>query len=219
MKHVLLALMASMAFALFVRVALARPPLPPPDVRAASGKAGWSVDQRTGCWVWNARPEPGQTVHWSEGCSPVGRATGRGILVWRSAGKSSRYEGELRYGERNGRGIYTAPNGDRYEGEFRDGERHGKGTLTWADGERYEGEFHDDKMHGQGVYVEVIGNRYEGGFRDGQRDGAGVYTWANGDRYVGDFRGGKRHGRGGTPGRMASSTWPIFATARCTARG
>lgn len=192
-KHLLLVLMFLGTFA---SVSLARPPLPPPDVRAAPGKPGWSVDERTGCWVWNASPRLDQTVQWSEGCSPVGRATGRGILEWRTDGKVSRYEGDIRYGELNGRGTLTAPNGDRYEGEFRDGKRHGRGVLTWGDGERYEGEFRDDRMHGHGVYVEAIGNRFEGEFRDGQRDGQGVYTWTNGDRYVGGFRNGKRHGRG-----------------------
>ena len=32
-----------------------------------------------------------------------------------------------------------------YVGEVKDGERHGRGTLTLPDGEKYEGEFKDGK--------------------------------------------------------------------------
>ena len=145
-RSVLHIFMALVLPALHASVSFARPPLPPPDVRAAPGKPGWSVDQRTGCWLWNASPQPGQTVQWSEGCSPVGRAMGRGVLEWRTGASVIRYEGELRYGVPNGHGIDTAPNGERYEGAFRDGKRHGRGVLTWGDGERYEGGFHEGTM-------------------------------------------------------------------------
>ena len=33
-----------------------------------------------------------------------------------------------------------------YVGEVKDGERHGRGTLTLPDGEKYEGEFKDGKQ-------------------------------------------------------------------------
>jgi hypothetical protein len=190
------ALLGLIPLVFFAGVSLARPPLPPADVRAAPGKPGWSVDERTGCWVWNPNPQAGQTVRWSKGCTAVGRATGHGVLEWRTGSTVTRYEGDLRYGEPNGRGVQTRPNGDRYEGEFRDGKRNGRGVLTWPDGERYEGDFQNGVMQGDGVYIEASGNRYEGAFRNGERDGQGTYIWVNGDRYVGEFRAGKRHGHG-----------------------
>jgi len=39
---------------------------------------------------------------------------------------------------KNGRGIYTCPDGARYEGEFKDNKRNGKGIETYANGNRYE---------------------------------------------------------------------------------
>jgi hypothetical protein len=176
-----------MLFAPSVSVSFARPPLPPPDMRAAPGKAGWSVDERTGCWVWNASPERNQTVHWNEGCSLVGRATGSGILEWRSDGKVSRYEGEIRYGELNGRGIHTAPNGDRYEGEFREGKPNGRGVTTMTSGQRLAGEFRDGVMHGHGAFTSANGNRFEGEWRDGRADGHGVYKQKNGELFEGKW--------------------------------
>jgi hypothetical protein len=115
--RVFLALMAG----LLAGASFAHPLLPPPDVRAAPGKPGWSVDQRTGCWLWNANPQPDQTVHWSEGCSPVGRATGRGVLEWRTGGLVTRYEGEWREGRADGHGVYRAKNGKVFEGKWIDG--------------------------------------------------------------------------------------------------
>ena len=148
-------------------------PAPPAaDLRAAPGRPGWSTDARSGCWVWNPYPRPNETVIWSGGCAPDGRATGHGTLesLWES--ETSRYEGEFRDGKREGRGVFTGANGDRYEGEFRDGEP-GRGVFTWADGDRYEGEFRDGKPHGFGDYRTVgelyIGNWVAGCFREGDK--------------------------------------------------
>ena len=107
-----------------------------------------------------------------------------------------RYEGEYRYGEFHGRGVYTWADGKRYEGEYRDNKRHGRGVYTWADGKRYEGEYRDNKRHGHGVFNWPNGQRYEGESRYGKFHGRGVYTWPNGHRYEGEYRDNKRHGRG-----------------------
>jgi len=144
-----------------------RPPLPPPDVRAAPGKPGWCVDERTGCWVWNASLRLDQTVQWSEGCSPVGRATGRGILEWRTDGKMSRYEGEFRDGKPNGQGVTTMASGQRLVGEFRDGVMHGRGVFTSASGNRFEGKWRDGRANGYGVYKQKDGEVYKGEWVDG----------------------------------------------------
>src|SRR5262249_18463153 len=88
------------------------PPAPPPVLeRAAPGRPGWLVDARTGCWVWNGDPRPSDSVAWSGGCGPDGRATGRGVEEWRDGDKVSRYEGEVQDGKAQGRGVYTFANG------------------------------------------------------------------------------------------------------------
>ena len=183
--------------------AQSRPAPPPDDMRAAPDRPGWSVDPRTGCWVWNGVPQPNQTVSWSAGCGPDGRATGRGVVEWRYDGKVDRYEGEYRDGKRHGQGVYTSANGDRYEGEYRDGKGHGRGVYTWASGNRYDGEWRDGKRHGQGVQTWVYGDRYEGEYRDDRPDGFGV-AWIGGEQYAGSwaegcFRDGNRRTAIGRP--------------------
>ncbi|CAF4445802.1 unnamed protein product, partial [Didymodactylos carnosus] len=113
-----------------------------------------------------------------------------------TSSNGARYEGELRDGMLNGRGVWTLPNGERYEGEFKDDKRHGRGVYTWPSGRRYEGEFKDDKRHGRGVYTWPSGRRYEGEFKDDKRHGRGVYTWPSGRRYEGEFKDGMLNGRG-----------------------
>jgi hypothetical protein len=176
------------------------------------------ADPRTGCRVWNDRPQPQETIDWSGICAG-GFAQGSGVLQWYWAGwPTQRYEGELRDGRRDGRGVTTAPNGaryegefhdgkadgrgvatapngERYEGEFRDGRRDGRGAQTWPNGERYEGEWRDDKANGRGVFTDANG-RYEGEFRDWKKNGRGVMTWRDGARYEGDWRNGGAEGLG-----------------------
>src|SRR5262245_61361564 len=98
-------------------IAQSRPPAPAPDMIAAPGKAGWVVDSRKGCWLWNADPQPNETVTWSGACGPDGRATGKGTAEWFLDGKpDGRYEGELRDGKLHGRGVYTWTTGNVYDG-------------------------------------------------------------------------------------------------------
>lgn len=198
MKRIILALMlAAMSAMLVVGLsalvlspasAQTRPAPPAPDLMASPGNPGWSVDARSGCWIWNPNPQPGEVVTWTAGCGSDGRASGSGNLEWRHDGKVERYSGEYRDGKRHGRGVHTWVDGGRYEGEFRDGKQHGRGVRTW-NGERYEGEYRDDKQHGRGVYTWADGDRYEGEYRDGRPDGFGEAR-INGTRYVGRWAGG-----------------------------
>ena len=100
-----------------------RPAPPADDLRGAPGKPGWAVDERSGCWLWNADPQPGETVTWSSGCGPDGLANGRGILEWRSDGKTERYEGDVTNGRRNGF-IY-----ERLQAAFTDSMQHFTGVI------------------------------------------------------------------------------------------
>jgi hypothetical protein len=173
-----------------------RPPAPPEGARAVYGRAGWSVDAATGCWIWNASPQPNETVTWSGACDATGRATGRGVLEWRYEGKVSRYEGEMRDGQAHGHGAYAHAGGERYQGEFRHDLYHGQGALSFTDGRRYEGGFRFGRFDGDGVMAYPDGNRYQGQWRDGQFHGQGRYAWANGNAYEGAFRYGKIEGEG-----------------------
>jgi len=107
-----------------------------------------------------------------------------------------RYEGELRDGLFNGRGIYRYSNGDRYEGEFRDDMKEGRGSLRFRNGDRYVGRFAGDMMNGKGTMLYANRNKYVGDFKNGLRHGNGVMTFVNGDVYKGEFADDARNGRG-----------------------
>jgi hypothetical protein len=160
------------------------------------GPPGWIAAQGSGCRLWNACPQREETVTWSGAC-PNGVADGRGIKQWFRGGKpNDRFEGTLRDGKENGRGVFTRANGARYDGEWRDGQHNGRGVFTWANGNRYEGEFRNGKFDGRGVFTSTNGNRYDGEWRDSQPNGRGVFTSAGGNRYDGEYRDGSLNGRG-----------------------
>lgn len=124
-----LALVAMVFSVLGAHSAAGDPPSPP----------GWIADARTGCKVWNAGPQPGESVQWSGNCV-AGLATGTGTLHWFKDGKpGGRYEGQYRAGKQNGRGTFYFASGNRYEGDWRDGKPDGQGTKTNTDGQVYSG--------------------------------------------------------------------------------
>ncbi|MFI5002702.1 MAG: hypothetical protein ACHQK9_22680 [Reyranellales bacterium] len=117
-----------------------RPPdAPTPPQVAAPGTPGWIADGTTGCRVWDAHPEPGETISWTGACQD-NLAQGRGVLQWFLNGKSAaRYEGEYRDGKLNGQGVYTWVGGSRYEGDFLGDLPNGSGTLRQVNGAIYSG--------------------------------------------------------------------------------
>ena len=69
-------------------------------------------------------------------------------IKWKPLGVGQvqpKYEGEITYGEPNGKGIETFPNGEKYVGKYKDGEYHGQGTKTFLNGEKYVGEFKENE--------------------------------------------------------------------------
>ncbi len=83
---------------------------------------GWIADPKTGCKIWNAAPQPDESVRWSGSCKD-GLADGQGTLQWIEKGQPDvRYDGEYHNGKRNGYGVVTDPNGNRIAGEWRDDE-------------------------------------------------------------------------------------------------
>jgi len=193
-----------------------RPPAPPADMLAAPNHAGWAVDARTGCWIWNDTPEPNDTVSWSGGCEADGRAAGHGVIEWRWSEGSSRYEGEVTGGKRNGHGVADM-GGAHYEGDWQDDRANGHGVITWPTGDVYEGEWRDGQPSGHGVGTASDGTRYEGELKNGNPDGHGISIWTNGDRYDGNWRNGRPDGYGeaSVRGKIYRGTW----SAGCYRKG
>ena len=100
------------------------------------------------------------------------------------------YVGDVQYGEPNGQGMMTFPNGDYYIGEWKDGYFHGEGTYYWEDGEKTEGTFIIGKQNGYGIYTWSNGNRYEGMFKDDMFHGMGTIYYTNGETKSGEWANG-----------------------------
>ena len=104
---------------------------------------------------------------------------------------NGRYEGEIKNGILEGKGIYYLNNGDRYEGDFKNNKIEGKGIFYYNDGDRYEGDFKNDKKEGKGIYYFHCGDRYEGDYKNDLKEGKGIYYGADGSRYEGYYKNDK----------------------------
>jgi len=84
---------------------------------ASPGQPEWIADPRSGCRIWNAVQQVGDSITWSGDCAN-GLAQGHGILQWLESGKPfSRYEGDFKDGKMNGRGVFVQPDGTGYDGQ------------------------------------------------------------------------------------------------------
>jgi len=82
-----------------------------------SVQPGWIADARTGCKVWDANPQPDESISWSGACRN-GLAQGRGVLQWFQSGKPAALaRGRWRGGKMNGHGVLTLTNGERFDGQ------------------------------------------------------------------------------------------------------
>lgn len=180
-----------------VLIATALPASAPTSAQTPSPES-WIEDGKTGCRIRNPAPQPRESVTWSGAC-PNGIAEGIGVLQWFDDDRpTDRYEGELRHGWENGRGVATSTViADRYEGDWRDGWRHGEGVYSFANGDRYEGGWREGMRTGWGTMVWADGARYEGEWLDNKPNGQGVYADAadavfSGTWFRGCFRDGGR---------------------------
>ena len=135
------------------------------------------------------------------GCSSVKTTEGNGTnntngIVKLNLPDRSVYEGTMKDGLFDGKGIIHYGNGDSYEGDFKEGIRDGTGTLSTADGNKIEGEFKDGKYNGTGIFIAKNGERYEGSYSNGWREGRGTLLDAIGDKYEGEFKNGRFNGKG-----------------------
>ena len=140
------------------------------------------LENNPDCVVWIDNPQEQETVTWSGTCAN-GKAEGHGTAVSRyvedGEWKEDRYEGGMKDGKINGRGVYGWADGDRYEGNSEDGKPNGRGVFELANGDRYEGDFKDCVQHGRGIYVWADGVKCEGDWREGKLIGKGK-GWAEG---------------------------------------
>jgi len=81
------------------------------------------------------------------------------------------YNGMMKGGFRDGRGVMTWPDTAKYEGEWKMGYACGKGTFFHADEDIYEGQWFNNKCNGYGVYTNKKGARYEGHWKNDTQSG------------------------------------------------
>ena len=90
----------------------------------------WFFDPKTGCRLWDWRPDPEDTVTWSGACRG-GLREGAGIAQWFEHGRPiDRFEGVFERGRRMGFGRYYWPAGQRFEGYYAADLPNGQGTIT-----------------------------------------------------------------------------------------
>ena len=129
----------------------------------------YSVDDKSGCNVWNPNPKATETIIWSGPCAS-GFANGQGKLQWLQNGQVYETdEGEWSAGRQVGRGSQVWPLG-RYDGEISNSEPNGRGVLILK-GARYDGEFRNGKPNGSGTVTSQRGV-IKGTWKDGCLTGA-----------------------------------------------
>ena len=84
----------------------------------------------------------------------------------------------------------------KYEGEIRDGQPNGKGVITFNWGDSYAGDVVNATPHGDGMMKYVDGSIYRGHFKNGQPDGRGRMDTPDGGWYEGSWVAGSRSGQG-----------------------
>jgi hypothetical protein len=159
---------------------------------------------------------------------------------WTSAGNMSAYlfsSGSMYFGNflgnnRQGYGIYMAPEGydigdcpnaKYYVGNWLNNKKSGTGTCYNASGiVIYDGEFKDNKPTGTypmtgslSLYkfqtIDITGgNKYIGETKDGKIHGYGVYAWKDGGIWIGHWKDGVRAGQGiyiASDGGLTTGYW------------
>lgn len=134
---------------------------------SAQTSPGWIADAKTGCRVFNAQPQPSESISWTGSCNG-GLAQGQGIVHWFQNGKpNGTYEGVFSGGKMANGGIETFPGGRRYQSDFRDNTKTGQGVMIFPDGSRYQGLWLDDKPNGFGTLTMKSGEVYSGAWTNG----------------------------------------------------
>lgn len=107
------------------------------------------------------------------------------------------YRGELKNGQRHGRGIMKYASGCEYQGEWVADQRQGYGEQTWQDNPKYisyRGYWAQNLPNGTGTMAYRSGQVYTGGFKNARLQGEAWMTDANGHVRHGNFVQNKREG-------------------------
>ena len=107
--------------------------------------------------------------------------------------KDGEYEGEIKNGLPDGKGVKRFTKGHVFTGTFRNGECV-EGKLVFKNGSYYVGEFVSGNAtrHGWGKMTYTSGDVYEGEWRDGKMNGRGTMTYADGSSVKGVWKDNKR---------------------------
>lgn len=117
-------------------------------------------------------------------------------MQWLVQGKeTSRYEGPLVRGVKEGDGALRDAKGGIYSGIFRQGYLHGKATFAVDKYYRLDGEFNRGRLVGPVKILFISGNQYEGEWHEGKPHGQGVMRYGTGGQYSGLWQNGLRHGQ------------------------
>ena len=119
---------------------------------------------------------------------------GNGILE--NYENSTKYNGDILNGKKEGKGKLEYKDGTIYEGDFKNDVYEGNGKLIFPNGRKYEGEFHDGKIKGKGKFTWEDGKIYEGEYEDFMKKGFGKFYWNENKYYSGQWLNNKQHGKG-----------------------
>ena len=133
---------------------------------------------------------------WSGRVNARHQAEGYGILEWLKPAETRPeenlvYTGEMKSGQRHGRGVALHRNGSKYSGQWSENLKEGKGEYWYQNGDYFAGSFRNDVMHGPGRYVSADGTIFEGTFVTDERDGPGIVVYPDGRRYTSTWSAGK----------------------------
>lgn len=124
---------------------------------------------------------------WKGPCKD-GYADGEGVLIIKRDGKeSSRYEGALVRGVRQGPAYVKYASGSQYEGGYKDGRREGKGVFLSIDGGESQGDWKNGRLDGMASATYATGGRYDGAWKQGQFHGRGRAVYIGGQVIEGMF--------------------------------
>ena len=144
--------------------------------------------------------------------------------------EKGRYEGEVLFGKKHGKGVMIFISGQKYEGDWVNNNIEGQGSLYYANGQiAYEGGWKNGEFHGYGSTYNINPKKldsqfnfrdfnkldeewviYEGNFKEDVMYGTGKWLLSNGQSYEGEFKDGAVHGKGKyikKNGKMMEGEW------------
>ena len=146
------------------------------------------IDTKTYCSNADTESTNKNSMNKYEGQLIYGKKEGKGKFIYKNG---CIYEGYFKNDKKEGNGIFYYTNGDRYKGLFKDGFYQGNGIFYFNNGDRYEGEFDKNSYSGNGKYYYHNGDVFEGLWKNDKKNGKGIYIYLNGNKIIGNYKDGK----------------------------